>query len=552
MVGKILQQLVMLWRFGVQSLITFVMSIRNVGIINTVHRVSNKIHPALSFCYDRSVRQYEEWSRRRRDSVKSVFLISIIVPVYNTKPTYLTEMVESVLSQTFSNWELIMVDDCSTMEETWLAVQEFAEFDVRIRVYRMAHNSGISRTTNFGIKQCRGQYVTFLDHDDLLTPDALECVCQEILRDSPELVYSDEDKIKLNGVLGEPFLKPDWSPELLLSCNYIAHLAVYQKKLGDHIGWFDERYDGSQDYDFVLRFTEQAKNVRHIPRVLYHWRKGVSSTALFSRAKPYAQNAGVACVFSALQRRGIHGEVSTRQIIPGHYHIDLKEHARPVTITVRGRRVYREECLIGDFIDDDKELHSCILQIVHGLRDDENVVFMFNPAADREVNSVSERLNSLLTLDEIGFSSCTVVDKKSNIILSSGIVHETGGISKYGMGRRAGQLGYFGSLIDLRNVPYVAVEVWAIRRNVILEALSDTPFVPGLGLQTWINEICEKLSKRGLRHVVDSSVNYRCSRSLSTTKWESRSLRMPSRHPESIAQSMRSVIQREAVFYTCD
>lgn len=236
--------------------------------------------------------------------------ISIVMPVYNIEEKWLVKAIESVRNQIYPRWELCMADDASTQAHVKPLLKKYAAMDKRIKVDYRSKNGGIVKASNDALKLASGAYIGLLDDDDELTPDALFEVVKNLQETKHDLIYSDEDKIEMNGKRCEPFFKPDWSPDLLLSINYISHFGVYRRKIVEEIGGFREGFDGSQDYDVVLRFTEKARSIYHIPKILYHWRKIPGSTAVTVDAKPYVFEAAREALREALKRRNIAGEVS--------------------------------------------------------------------------------------------------------------------------------------------------------------------------------------------------------------------------------------------------
>ncbi len=218
---------------------------------------------------------------------------SILMPVFNTDPAELGGAIESVVAQSYGNWELCMADDCSSRPETRAVIERFsAGQDARIKVAHRSERGGISRTCNAAWQMASGDYVCFLDHDDTLSPHALAYICEALDRHpEADLIYSDEDKIDSNDKRFDPFFKPDWSPDLLLSENYMCHLLVVRQDLAGKIGHLNPDCDGSQDYDLILRACERAAEIRHVPRVLYHWRATEGSTAVTQENKQYALTA---------------------------------------------------------------------------------------------------------------------------------------------------------------------------------------------------------------------------------------------------------------------
>ncbi len=261
--------------------------------------------------YDVWVRRIEaEHAKRPKKELTVSPLISVLVPVYNVKAEALTACIDSVLKQSYQNWELILVDDAST-DPSVRPVLEKMSHDKRVVTEFRRKNGGISKCTNTALSIAKGEYIAFLDCDDLLAKDALYEVVKRI-SDDPEIdmLYSDEDKISEDGTIRKsPHFKPEWSPDTLLSHMYTGHLGVFRRSIADEIGGLRSEYDGSQDYDFVLRFTEKTDRISHISRILYHWRESAGSTAGNEEAKPYVYDAARRAKEDALRRREIAGTV---------------------------------------------------------------------------------------------------------------------------------------------------------------------------------------------------------------------------------------------------
>jgi glycosyltransferase involved in cell wall biosynthesis len=236
-------------------------------------------------------------------------LISIVTPIFNPTVAGLKEAVESVLAQAYENWELVLIDDASTDPDTLAALPRLAQCDARIRFGQRKENGGISVASNDGLALAKGDWVGFLDHDDLLEPDALFEVVR-LLQSYPDadLIYSDEDRLTENG-FEKPLLKPDWSPDYFLSYNYISHFTCLRRVLLEEAGLFHSQYDGVQDYDLYLRISERTNRIYHLPRVLYHWRRTTTSTADNIWRKPRALDAGKRAIEKHLERRGEAGDV---------------------------------------------------------------------------------------------------------------------------------------------------------------------------------------------------------------------------------------------------
>ncbi|MCG5513990.1 glycosyltransferase family 2 protein [Ectothiorhodospira shaposhnikovii] len=242
-------------------------------------------------------------SSNASDLAEDVPLFSIVMPVFDPQPQWLSECLDSVLAQHFQGWELCIADDASTQPEVHRILRSYAARDARIRVAWRRENGHISAASNTALEMARGRYVALLDHDDRLHPEALLCMA-EVFASRPEiaLVYSDEDKIR-GGERLDPHFKPDWNPDLVLSHNYVCHLAVFERSRLMDVGGFREGYEGSQDHDLLLRFVRglPPSRIHHVPRVLYHWRVTEGSTAGSSQAKDYAAEAGQRAVASAVK-----------------------------------------------------------------------------------------------------------------------------------------------------------------------------------------------------------------------------------------------------------
>lgn len=247
--------------------------------------------------------EYKQWIREFEQPDEEIIqlklpslrvrpLISIVMPTYNSLPADLQSAIESVFKQSYSNWELCIADDGSDRSEVKEMLSRYAAHDARIKVRFQEQHQGISATSNAALRLITGEYVCFLDHDDELSPHALANIADAINRNpNADFLYSDEDKIDKNGKRYDPFFKPDWSPDLLLSENYICHLFTLRKDLLEKTGDFLPECDGSQDYDLALRASEYASHILHIPKILYHWRAGQHSTASTLENKAYALTA---------------------------------------------------------------------------------------------------------------------------------------------------------------------------------------------------------------------------------------------------------------------
>ena len=263
--------------------------------------------------------------------------ISIVVPLYNTPARYFKQMTGSVRKQTYTNWQLVMMDASDAAHaEVSAKAAALAQKDARF-VYRKIENGGIAANTTKGFAAATGEYLTLLDHDDVIYPNALYDVVRSIQSTGADFVYSDEivlsDDFKK---LGGYHFKPDFAPDYLRGVNYITHLAVFSRKLLDAAGAYeDPNFDGAQDHDLILRLTEKATKIHHIKKCLYVWRAAAGSTAQTMDAKPYAVAAGERAINAHLQRVGLQGEARAIPGAPGAFqlHYELSGHPR-ITVMI--------------------------------------------------------------------------------------------------------------------------------------------------------------------------------------------------------------------------
>jgi O-antigen biosynthesis protein len=265
--------------------------------------------------------------------------LSVLTPVFDPPAEALQAAVESVLRQTYADWELIVVDDRSTDPAIAALLAGFAARDSRVKVVMRETNGGISAASQDALQLAQGEFVALLDNDDLLAPHALATVAAALhAQPDTDYLYSNEDKIDAAGEFSDCFVKPVWSPERLRSQMYTAHLSVLRTSLAREVGGFRSGFDGSQDHDLVLRVTERARRVTHVPEVLYHWRVIAGSSAADPRAKTYAWDAGRRAVQEHVDRIGIDGTVDFGTL-PGTYRIERRlppERSVSIVIPTRG------------------------------------------------------------------------------------------------------------------------------------------------------------------------------------------------------------------------
>lgn len=286
--------------------------LRTQGLAGFFRRLASLLDERHQYLFP----EYRKWLAKREagapcsveDASIGPSLISILMPTYNTDPRYLAEAIESVRRQTFPHWELCIADDRSTRPDTVDLLRKYANSDPRIRLFLRDRNGHISVASNSALEMARGEFVALLDHDDLLHADALGAVAAELSahRDAV-IVFSDEDKITPDGRRFGPVFKPAWDPDLMLQRNFVSHFGVYRTAAVRMAGGFRQGYEGSQDWDLALRVSEACRpdQIRHIPRVLYHWRAIPGSAALHINEKNYAVEAGFKAVSDCIARRGL-------------------------------------------------------------------------------------------------------------------------------------------------------------------------------------------------------------------------------------------------------
>src|SRR5574344_54501 len=290
---------------------------------------------------------YNKWLKENNTEVliekqKYNPLISILIPVYNIKGKLLSDCLDSILNQTYSNFEICLVDDCLTLTETKETLEKYSSLDNRIRIKYRDKNGNISAASNEALKMAKGEFIGLVDDDDILDKNALYENIKVLNNNKKiDMIYSDEDKIDLKGNRCDPNFKPDYSPDTLMSMNYICHFTVIRKKLVDSVGGFALGLEGAQDYDLFLKVTEQTNNIYHISKILYHWRMIKGSTSLSLDNKKYASDKGKLALEEALKRRNLNGTVSKDEA-SSYYIIDYKVNSNPLVSIIIPTRDFAE------------------------------------------------------------------------------------------------------------------------------------------------------------------------------------------------------------------
>lgn len=403
----------------------------------------------------------EERARQQSEQFPKDLKISVIVPLYNTPERYLRDMIESVTRQTFSNWELCMGDGSDeSHSEVGSVAREYAAKDSRIVYRKLEKNEGISGNTNACLSFATGSYVALFDHDDMLHESALWYCAKEIVENGAELVYTDEMTFEHDSVrkIATLHFKPAYSPQNLNGVNYITHLTVFKKSLLESNGLYDDRYDGSQDHDMILRLTTAAKRVSHVPEILYFWRVHPESVSADISAKPYAIDAGRRAVHDNEARLGREAEIHSSCICATHYRLEYELPYEPeITVIVTHsdagkslarlissidkRSVYRNfRIVIADFGSTESETTAFLTELEHSgipvirRSADENLAHLLNRIVasgeteyygflDANMEITDERWLSRLVQyelqNDIGFTASRLVDRY-------GMVNEAG------------------------------------------------------------------------------------------------------------------------------
>jgi glycosyltransferase involved in cell wall biosynthesis len=443
----------------------------------------------------------DELETQKKEKFEYSPKISIVVPIYNTNEIYLREMIESILYQSYSNWELCLYNGGSTNNNLETIILQFKQNDARIIYASSSENKGIAENTNCALMLSSGDYIGLLDHDDILAPNALyECV-KVINNCYPDILYSDEDKITSNGHKHvDVHKKPDWSPDTLLSYNYICHFLVFRKDLINIIGLFNKSFDGSQDYDYILRLTLNSKKIVHLPKVLYHWRISETSTANNFMTKDYALNAGKEVLQSFINSKNIKATIKNGEFF-GSYNICYEEwsnHEKVIIIAVGSwnndielNKYYREISLITDYENYEIILLNDKISTEYKLNDYCKVIgtsgetyptFMnkilrtisceFILIVDSNIKILQKNWCQMLiseAIDEhVAIVAPKIIDVK-NKISSFGLAITNNEIYDIFNGYNRNFYGYFGRLKIKQNVTAVCPYLLLLKRSVLIE-----------------------------------------------------------------------------------
>jgi glycosyltransferase involved in cell wall biosynthesis len=401
-------------------------------------------------------REYNDYRQEYYRTANRLFidgdspLISIVVPCWNTPYRYLQALVDSVYAQGYENWELVLVD-VSSDSTISSVIEKMSKYDMRIVYKKLESNDGIAKNTNVAMKMAQGDYIAFLDHDDTLDPDALAYAVKAIQDHDPDLIYSDEDKINDEGTrYFEPHFKPDFSLSILRCVNYITHFVVVKKSIAEKVGYIEHGFDGAQDYNFLLNIVDITDKIYHIPRILYHWRQAVNSTASDFSNKTHIKDAGVKALTNHLKRRKVVASARAIDNRPGFYEVnyELKRAKRAVVIDLPNCNTKEVEFIKSIYENHSDVKHHNIDVITKSLNDihDDNydeIVYVSKPIAP--MNNEDKSINKLFGMLQTGARFTSPKKMSRGKIVDCGLVSHKGFLVSLFYGTDPTALHYFGT-----------------------------------------------------------------------------------------------------------
>lgn len=488
---------------------------KQYGVKRTIRKIIRKMQGKKdTVSYEDFLKKHgvkeEELARQRQEVFENGPCFSIAVPLYQTKEKYLREMIESVQAQTYTNWELCLADGSGREHSLQAVVEEYIAKDKRIKYCLLEKNEGIAGNTNEALKMANGDFVVLTDHDDLLSPEALY-QCTKAVQKEPQtdVIYSDEDKVDMSGKkFFEPHFKSDYNIDLLCTMNYICHLFVVRKDVMEQAGLFESCYDGAQDHDFILRCTEKAEHIVHIPKVLYHWRCHAQSTSENPESKLYAFENGCKAVRAHYDRIGIPAEVEQGPfygMYRTHYLwkeqplvsilIPNKDHAadlKKCMDSIEEKSTYRNfEFIIVENNSIEEETFAYYKEIEKrdnvrvlyykedfnysrinnfGAREanGEYVLLLNNDTEMIEPDSIKEMLDVCMRPD-VGIVGAKLIFE-DNTIQHAGVIIGFGGVAGHAfIGQDRDDNGYFSRIISVQDLSAVTAACLMVRRSVFDE-----------------------------------------------------------------------------------
>lgn len=412
----------------------------------------------------------EEKQKQRERKFDADLKISVLVPLYNTQEVFLRDMIASVKGQTYQNWELCLAD-ASDADQGSVAriVNEYAASDSRIIYRKLKQNAGIAENTNACIRMASGTYLALFDHDDVLHPSALYECAKAIEREGADFVYTDEVTFEggeLENIITYHF-KPDFSVDNLRGVNYICHLSVFKRSLLDQVGLFRGEYDGSQDHDMIMRLTDAADQICHIPKVLYFWRSHKMSTSMNLDAKSYAVAAGRRAVKDAERRRGYPADVHSAQICKTHYRLRYEIGTPLVSVIIYAIPQSREQIArtaagiekIASYQNLELLCASSLEELTETARQAKGEYLLFLLAGILPVTpEFVEELLMFAQRQDVGMAGMQVIDGRGLIVSSDLVIRNLGGapLLEVNRGIRYDAPGYMGRNYYAHNISAVS------------------------------------------------------------------------------------------------
>ena len=485
--------------------------------------------------------RYERWllkhgtlnENKRREirsqiaAMKSRPLISIVLPVYADDDIWLRQCINSVRGQLYENWELCIGEDCSPVAAVRNTLNEMAAYDSRVKICFRPENGNISAASNSALDLATGDFTALLDHDDELSEDALFWLAREIeMHPDASVIYSDEDMLDVNGVRSKPTFKPDWSPDLMYSLNMLNHLTAYRTSVVRQIGGFRLGAEGSQDYDLALRVIEKIRpdQIRHIPRILYHWRAIEGSVAYGSEEKPYAHERAREAIREHFGRLGIKATVEKTQMNRHRVRYTLPNVLPKVTVLLHGDADEGEISRLASGVDYDGAEFKIITtgtnsaEILNkAVADSEGEILVFlSKLASPTTGDWLMELPAFALQPEIGAVGGRILDSELRV-WDGGIILGTSDLLSVAHGGLPSNFpGNISRNQVICNYSAVSVSCLAMRREVFEKVGGfDSEHFPGALFDV---DLCLRLGERGYRIVLDPYVDFTCNKNFERQK----------------------------------
>ncbi len=451
---------------------------------------------------------YHDWRMQKEGKQKETLvqpkeqpLFSIVVPLFLTKREHLQDLITSVQAQTYSKWELCLSDGGGKESELGDYLRKLCETDERVRVVKSAQKLGISENTNAALAIASGDYIVFTDHDDLLHPEALaECASHIQAQPDIDLLYTDEDKISVDKAMYfQPHFKPDYNRELLHSMNYFCHLVVVKRSLQQQVGFLDAAFDGAQDYDFVFRCAEKAKQICHIPRVLYHWRAHLDSTAENPESKRYAFEAGKRALNAHYKRCSIPARAELDEVLGMYRKVwENTERIPLISVIIHGtsetKKVFpdtKAEVIYAKGTD--AAALNAAAQKANG-----ELLLFWNAELEKLTSNGLRNMAEICQQDGVAAVGPKVIYTDGRIRQCGVIFERDGGLYRVYEGFDKEELGYFARMNTRMEVSILLKECLMVRRD-LFENMGgfDTTFKEDY----FDADFCMRVREKGMRNV---------------------------------------------------